>query len=508
MSRSAMFAAVDFSTGPYARRSGIAATLQAPWRATKRQTSWLSLAVFVVCSVVALAFGIAMPNARGQLVAMAWYMVGVGFVWAFGLSNLVLLARDARLMAIPGVLRNTTVSALAYGVLTVALPALIEGTFGWNAPLAALLAALAATAGLCFVLSPRWISTWMGFLPAILVMAHQTFHLTFRFDAGSLRWGALVLVVLSTGAALRWRRVLRDDRQDATGWNVPMILQLRQQAVCTGFSFDKQMFWRRNDRQHRYMDLRGVGARAPATTIEVALGALFVPQTLAGNLRRLAAVGWPVAMFAVAMLLVNLGHVHEFRKLLAITAISGAMWSGMFGMTMTLFAIYAMLKRRWTQGAEPALLALLPGLGEGVALHRSVLRAMFVKPFAVCAALWALMVGCEVALHLGFAALALTTLVVIGMCAATALVLLRAFIGRPFRPFVQMLLSGSALVLMCVTLPLAFVTPLAKLGSMAMRVEWLLLAAWLVFGACMVVLALRARNCFAHRAHPFLANAP
>jgi hypothetical protein len=177
--------------------------------------------------------------------------------------------------------------------------------------------------------------------------------------------------------------------------------------------------------------LRGIDARAPVKAVQGALGGdLFTPRTPAGNLRRLAVVAWPVSIFGVCMLLTSLDRVHDLHKLLMIIGVSGAMWSGAFGMAMLLFAVTTLLKRRWEQGAEPALLALLPGLGRHAPMHRSVLRAMFVKPFSLCIALWAMMVICEYLLHLGALAYALTTLIVLGMGAATAMSLLCVFAGR------------------------------------------------------------------------------
>jgi hypothetical protein len=481
------------------------AALTTPWRSTKRQTVWTALVIFMLGCAGALVCGILMPNARGQAFAMIFYAAGVCFVWAFWFSGLLLIARDARMLGIPGVARDTAFCALAYGVLMIAAPTLIEGAFGWSMALPAMLSAFAMAGGLTFVLAPRWISVCMGCLPGVYSTTHAAFHVLSPLGREFLHWGTAVTVVLLAFVVIRWRRILLDDATEACGWNTPMILQLRQQAVSAGWSFDKQMLWRRNGSQHRYTDLRGIDARAPAKTIEVALGALFVPQTAAGNLRRLALVMWPILIFVVAMLLGNLGRVHDLRKLLAIIGISGAIWSGAFGMAMLLVAVAAVLKRRWEQGAEPALLALLPGLGRCAPMHHSVLRAAFVKPLAMCIALWAMMIACEYLLHVGVLAYVLTTLIVAGVLAPTALSLLRLFAGRPLGTIAQTCIIVAAFVLMGVTLPLVYLTPMAKLGPVAYFIEWGLLAAWLVFAAWMTLLALRAWRTFRLRPHPFLS---
>jgi hypothetical protein len=206
------------------------------------------------------------------------------------------------------------------------------------------------------------------------------------------------------------------------------------------------------------------------------------------------------------MLLTSLDRVHDLHKLLAIIGVSGAMWSGAFGMAMLLFAVAALLKRRWEQGAEPALLALLPGLGKHAPVHRSVLRAAFTKPLVICIALWTMMVACEYLLHLGALAYALTTLMVLGMGATAAMSLLRVFAGCALGSVVQSCIAGAAFVLMCVSLPLVYLTPMAKLGPAANVIEWGLSGAWLVFAAWMGWLAWRAWHAFRLRPHPFLAR--
>lgn len=491
---------------PPIRRSRLLATLTTPWRSTKRQTLWIALVIFVLGCAAAVVSGILVPDARGQAFAMIFYAAGVCFVWAFWFSGLLLVARDARMLGIPGVARDTVFCALVYGVLMIAAPALIEGAFGWNVALPAMLSAFAIAGSLTFVLAPRWVSACMGFLPGVYSTTHAVFHVLSPLGRDFLHWGTAATVALLLLVVIRWRHVLLDDSAEACGWSSPMVLQLRQQAVSAGWSFDKQMLWRRNGSQHRYTDLRGIDASTPAKTIEVALGALFVPQTMAGNLRRLAMVAWPILIFVVAMLLSNFGRVHDLRKLLVIIGVSGALWSGAFGMGMLLFAVTALLKRRWEQGAEPALLALLPGLGRHAPMHRSVLRAAFVKPFALCIALWAMMIACEYLLHVGTLAYLLTTLIVVGVLAPTALSLLRLFSGRPLGTFAQTCIIIATFVLMGVTLPLAYLTPMAKLGPVAGLIEWSLLAAWLVFAAWMTLLALHAWRAFHLRPHPFLSR--
>ena len=163
-------------SGPDARRASALAVLATPWRVTKRHTIWTALTAFVLGCAAAVVCGILVPGPKGQVIAMISYAAGACFLWAFWFSGLLLLARDARMLALPGVARDTVACALVYAALTIAAPVLVAGAFGWSLALPAMLAAFAMLAGLAFVLSPRWAAMCMGFLPAIYSTAHTTFH--------------------------------------------------------------------------------------------------------------------------------------------------------------------------------------------------------------------------------------------------------------------------------------------------------------------------------------------
>lgn len=488
------------------RAGDLAAALVAPWHATRRQTFWISVLLFGLGCTGALGFGFTIANQRGQLAAMTCYVFGVAFVWAFSLSGLLLVARDAWRTAVPSVVRNTTLAAVLYALLTIAPPTVIEAVFGWNAAMAALMAALALVGGLAFALLPRWAAMCLGFAPAIYAWLYGSLHLASPLAPSFLDWGSVLFVVLLAPIVWRWHRLVRSGSDDSTGWNSPLIFQMRKQAVSGAWAFDKQLFWRGNTRQHRFANLHGIDARTPVRAIEVALGAMFVPQTTMGNLRRLGAVAWPLVLFTAAMLLSNLNYSRSLSQTLVTAGIGGAMWAGIFGTTMALFAVYALLRRRWRQGAEPALLALLPGLDAHAPLHRSVLRAAFTKPILVCVALWLLMIACEALMHSGALAIALTTAVVACMCLLTGTFLLRAFSGRPVHVVAQAAVGALGLVLMFVSLVFAVIASLGVTGAIATLVAWGVVAVWVVFGGLMAILALRAWRAFKAQPHPFLAG--
>lgn len=205
------------------RRPWMLAALITPWRSTKRQTLRIALAIFVIGCVAAVTCCILLPDARGQALAMIFYAGGVCFVWAFWFSGLLLLARDARMLALPGVLRDTAFCALIYGVFMIAAPALIEGAFGWGMALPAMLSAFAMAAGLTFVLAPRWISVCMGFLPGAYSTAHAAFHVLSPLDPDFLHWSTAASLALFAFVAIRWRHILRDGSTEACGWRTSLL---------------------------------------------------------------------------------------------------------------------------------------------------------------------------------------------------------------------------------------------------------------------------------------------
>lgn len=506
MTETTLAPAATLASREPARARTFAATLMAPWYATKRQTLWVALVMFALGCGGALAAGIFIPDTRGQTLVGILYGAGVAFVWAFWLSGMLLVARDGWRLAVPHAARNATTSALLYALITLVLPLLPAAVLGWNLAPLALIVALAMVTGLAFVLLPRWIAVWLGFLPAVYSILHDQWHLAAPTQPGFLRWGGLLLLALLVSVAWRWWRLLRAGSDDIGGWNSPMLFQLRKQAVTSTLAFDKQLFWRDGKHQNQYMTLHGIDARAPAKAIEVALGAMFVPRSALGNLRRLAALAWPMAAFGVGMLLVSLDKTRSLQRVLGAGVIGGAMWGGLFGTSMAMFGLYTLLQRRWDTGVEPALLALLPGLGLHAPLHRSVARAAFTKPIAVCGGLWLLMVACEGLAHFGAPSIALTTATSIVICLLTAGLLLRAFAGRPLRTWLLGLIATGVFALMMCSMGFAIVTALKRTDPTVQFVVWALVATWTLGAIAASIFALRAWRAFSARPHPFLAR--
>lgn len=488
----------------------ITTTLLAPWRSTPRQSAWALLAIFGICSVVGLAASIAIHDAEGNVFAVMFYCLGAFAVWGFGMPWLALLARDARRLCIPGIAGNTALSAVIYGVLTVAIPTLLEGALGRNMPVTALLCALAVTGGLAIMLLPRWAGSMMGLLPAAYVTLHYALHIPSPLDPRFLHWGTPLLVLLLATDIVCWRRLLRSETPTTFGWGTATIFQLPSSTFPGGGLANMQWAWGQSAKRPAQVDLRKVGPHAPTATIQVALGGWYVPQTVVARLRT---AGWlAIAILGVGaiMLLVNLGQMHEpvWHKVLVILGVSIGLWVGLFGAMMLTFVTMAVLQRRWQREAELALLALLPGLGRDAPVCRSLVRASLVKPAIVFALLWGFMAATTLPMHLGFTSIVLLGLIEAGAACVTAAMALRTFAGRPPGTAGKLVLMAVILLLMNATGVLAFIAPTPHLERIGVLAEWGLAAAWIVLGAWMARMALHAWRDLQRRPHPFLANAP
>jgi hypothetical protein len=94
----------------------------------------------------------------------------------------------------------------------------------------------------------------------------------------------------------------------------------------------------------------------------------------------------------------------------------------------------------------------------------------------------------------------------LGMALAAAMSLLRVFAGRALGNAAQSCIAGAAFLLVCVSLPMVYLTPVARIGPAADLIEWGLLLAWLVFATWVAWLAVRAWHVFLGRPHPFLSH--
>lgn len=491
--------------------------LLAPGRSTHRGTRWFSLGFFLVFMLGAIAAGWFGRSHLWWPLSTGIYCIGAAFVWAFWLPTTLLLAIDARKLRLPGMQRAAHASVLLYGLLTVVVPTLVLGALGANAALVAVLAALAVTGGLGFVLLPRWCAMLMGFAPALNIGLHHLFRFPSLLDPRWLLWGSLAVIVLLVADVLRWRQLLRSDTDNELGFGSAMVMQFRRQSAMGSWNglqqLDSgQMIRQRPDWMQPRADLRRTGPQFTVRTLRVALGGWYLPKTMAGHLRAVAPVLLPIllAIPVMALMFAN-NHRPGITSATLIGVGAGLLWGVLFGGLILTAMTTLLVRQRWQRNnAELPLLALLPGLGDAQHVRRSLLRAALTLPIVtqlllMAAVLAAALIGAALA-HmngLGLILVALPQLAAVGAMVAQVLCTLG---GRKLPTWAEWLVYTPLLVLFFAS---TFI-PLTLLGrhpwqGAALVQPWLA-AAWVAMAMVLAWLGHRGWRGLLARSHPFLAN--
>ena len=488
--------------------------LLVPWRSTHRALRWLSLVIVTACILGAIAAGWFTHAPRWWLVSTLVYCFGAGYAWAFWLSTALVLAIDARKLRLPGLERAVHGSMLLYGLLTIAVPALVLGALGGDAPVTALLAGLAMAGGLGFVLLPRWCAMVMGFLPALSIGARHLAHLPPWSDPRWLAWGALALFVLLLADALRWRQLLRSDADNELGFSSAMVMQLRRQGAMSKWNglqqLDSgQLIRQRPDWMQPRADLRRTGPQSPVRALRVALGGWYLPKTLVGHLRAAAPILLPMLLVIPVLAFMNAGEPRDRVTHLALLSAGLGLlgWISLFGGLMLSAMTVLLVRQRWQRtNAELPLLALLPGLGDAQNVQRELLRSVFTTPAVMQAMLLVVVLVTAFAMHLGGLAVllvALPQLAAVGMMVAQVLCTLG---GRKLPTWGEWLVYAPFVLLFF----LSTFVPVTTLGrrpwSGAFLAESWMLAAWAVLALVLAWIGRRGWRGLQARPHPFISN--
>lgn len=488
--------------------------LMVPWRSAHRGLRWLSLIITMACVLGAIVAGWFMHNRHWWLLSTGIYCLGALYAWAFWLSTSLLLAIDARRLRLPGVQRAAQGSVLLYGFLTVAVPTLVLGALGANASVVALLTALAVTGSLAFVLLPRWLSMWFGFLPALNIGLRHLVQYPPMSDPRWLAWGTLALAVLLVVDVLRWRHLLRNETDNELGYGSAMVMQFRRQGALGNWSglqqFDSGLMVRQrpNWMQPR-ADLRRTGPQYAVRALRVALGGWYTPQTVAGHLRAATLALLPILVMIPVMMLISTENHHREGLLIGFGA--GLGWCITFVGLMLTAMTTVLIRQRWQRSnAELPLLALLPGLGDARHVRGNLLRAALVIPVVtqlmLLIAILAAALFAAPFIHLGGLALLLVTLPQLGALGATVAQVLCTLGGRKLPTWGEWLVFAPLVVLFFAS---SFI-PLTTLGQHPWAgdslMEPLMLAAWVVMALMLAWVGRRGWRGMLARPHPFLPN--
>ena len=482
----------------------------APWRANLPGTRWLAVALMLLAASGAISWGLYADNAT-------WWAGSVGItgffeamLWAFVLSNMVLLAIDARQLRLPGVQHSLVTGAALYGLLSVGLPAIVFGMIAGHAVVVAVFMALCFLGGLVYALLPRYAG----------ILFYASFYFVMRASsvpgpgkADFLGWAIPSVLLLLLVAVVRARQLLVASKPYAPGRNAPPVLRLGRGIggafAAGGGRYGPRAIAARPSWMQRKASLRDCGPGHPVASLQLALGGMFMPTSVMGWLRKGMVMLAALFAFCGFMVWQALGRSfaqspisdRHTSQLLVLSMLAG------FASASMAFNWVIELSQRWRNpNAELQMLALLPGLRSGSAdVKRGLLRAILLPPLCIQLGLLVVLLALAVGLH----AQASTQLYVLAsqLSAAMAVVAYTLLIigGQEAGRWANMgigLLWGLLLML-----PLFVPGRDSHLGNLAMTILTVLLdAGWVLLVAVLFWLGRRGWRGLQQRPHPFLPN--
>lgn len=491
------------------------ALVSAPWRVNRPSTAWLGLVLLVLAGLGATAADIFSHKPDRWLACTAVAGFFLAFLWAFVMSNMVLLAIDARQLRVPALERGMKSVILLYGLLCVlGSTALLGISFGHFSAIAILIA-LFCVGGLLFALLPRFVVTPFFLLPAALNAMPVRIELPGPLSTDFVQCWAPVVLGLSLLTLWRWHRLVHVADPYAMGWSRPLVMLFRRGGQTEGWNPWTGFLGRSADNVHKIRtspdwiqpraDLGDCGPGRSVTSLRIALGGVFMPQTVLSALRTIALIAVPALAYLALM---ELGHdrrhpVESWQGFWHQGALLALIMVGAFGgMTLALVSL-AQLWQRWSKAnGELPLLALLPGLGSNV--KSQLLAASLRPPLRLQSLLLAFLLALALSLHLSVQA---TMFVLLGQLGAAGLMV----------AFSLLIIGGSlpgrwsiggvgmfGCILICISLfvPVLSDPAAIMLGPLSLRDA--LLAGWLVLSLILFRLARRGWHGLQQRPHPFL----
>lgn len=481
----------------------------APWRATSRQSLWVSAAATVLFGLGAIGIGMATPGQTGVVLALASYALGIYFWWQFCMASLVILARDARLAGVPGVAKNTVASVALYATASIAAPVVVAAIFVHAAGFAALVSALVIASALALAFLPRITGVLIALLPTGYVGLHNLHAAPSPFDPRLQALGWAVVIALVLFDVLSWRRLLTGDGLEDNSRSGPLLAALRMQAL-RGRSTMTDLGWWARARKPRAARIRfrTIGPHAPVKAIRIGLSGWLAPQTTVGHA---AQVGYLLLFVPFMMIPPLVGGLSDPRHLglawpLEVALGGAVLWLLLFAAFMVPLFTIGLLHQRWSRGSELALLALLPGLERDRPAARSVACAVLAAPLATSGLGGVAVVGIGMVVHAHPLAIVAGVLFFAGVALGTGWTALRTMGGRP--------LSTLASVAAIVIGSLGLAACIAAVAMATSHAAALVGAAQALVGLCALLCAAiawhagRAWLAFRRRPHPFLANSP
>lgn len=487
-----------------------------PWVATPRSARWLVMFLLVLVSLGAvLGHVYQIPHPR-RLDAV---MLGIGnaALWLLLLPNTMLLAQAAQRLHMPGIGRDVVWSLLLYVLVCIGAPLLFQ--FPRGAVLTFAIAQVLVAAGAMSIMVLPYYLVFGLYL--LFVFGHRALKPVFSIpglsDPRFVVWGGVLAVALLVILVWRWRQLLRGDYSDR-GWRAPGLMSFRRSlgSAQSDPLTDAGLIRSRPDWMTACADLHDAGPEAPIRSLRLALGGIYLPQTLGGRLRH--GITWVLVL--VVMLLMYFmssqddGNASWLLHLL-FSREGFLMLSSLFAVLSLLLVMMPveLLGLRWSRAnAELSVLALLPGLDRSMHARRALLRMVMVSPAVRVGLL--LLAGwlAVISLHVDWSVAWAMLLVAVGSLIYLHVMALGIIGGRPLPGFGKGLLMIFMFVLLSLTVVWAQLSDV-QLASLALDPNQVLtiardalVVAWLLLLSLLLWLGVRGWRAFEQRPHPFLPN--
>ena len=349
---------------------------------------------------VALLF-LRRPNVGAA--ALMVYAFGLVFWWAFAGGRAVLLQRDLRLLGVPGADRAILASLAFQYVLSAWLPTLLLAEVaGLDIVRTGAFLSLCVAAALMFVVLPRVLGSFFGFLPMFMQYLNMVGVMPGLSDPAFARVGWAMTAAFALVAAWRWRVLLATDPETFGTWSMPMVLQMRGQiGVQSGWkNFDSNLFFAaKNSALAGETNLGSIGPATPIRALRVWLGGIFAPMSPRMRLIYTAFTVLPLVLVALFNVAVD---SHQARAALGPGIAAVAV---LFPAMIAAIAPARLHRFCQSASAEISLLAVLPGVDARTA-KRNLLLASLGLTLAALALLYAVFAGLALAYSAGFAVFA------------------------------------------------------------------------------------------------------
>jgi len=484
--------------------------LHAPWIATPRSTRWLVaivLALLVVADVLVWIYGHA---ARSWILSAILLGIGNGLCWTVLIPNGLVLVLDARRLGLPGIRRDVVWSLPLYAVLSIGVPMLLQLPHG-HVPSFGILLVMVAAIGSLYMLLPGYLGLFLCLLPVLNGVMSGVFALPGPTDPRFVPWGAGAALLLALAAAWRWHQLLRGGEVPMRGLRAPTVINFRRSLSMsrsdplTGASLLRG----HPDWLVVQPDLRRVGPQVPNTSLRVALGGIYLPQTIINRFFHSILAVLILAFFGLLLFGITRFDPAAERWVQYVFSRQGFIFAGLIYAVFCLawvMAVVELLTLRWERSnAELPLLALLPGVGRTGDIKRMLLRAAINRPASRLGLLCLVGLIVAASLHVGRLeelAMLLIALACLGYLVASTLSI---FGGHPLPGFGKSLLVISMFVLLSLTLLLPMLWhDWSELSEV--RAGDTLGAAWFALALFLLWLGRRGWFGLRQRPHPFLPN--